>query len=80
MSAEMCTETTASAPSAAAFSYASRNACGDGRDVDTGRKARSAVATWAVVTSTPSLNSVPPMTTCSGTTWMWWASTSDCGR
>ena len=68
MSAEMWIDTTASAPSAAAFSYVSRNACGVGRDVETGLKDRNAAATCSVLTSTPSLYSVPAMMTWSGTT------------
>jgi hypothetical protein len=44
MSAEMCTETMASAPAAASRSYASRNSAGAGRDVVTGTNRRSASA------------------------------------
>src|SRR5665811_920821 len=80
MSEEMCTEITASAPPAAAASYASRNCCGDGREVLNGTNLRSAAATSAVVTSTPSLNCFPASTTCSGTTRMPWLATSSWGR
>ena len=68
MSPEMCTETTESAPASAAARYAARKAAGAGRDVDTGVNERSAAATAAGSMSMPSACSVPPTTTCSGTT------------
>ena len=68
MSPEMWTETMAVAPAAAAASYFSRKAAGAGREVETGTKVRRAEATAAASMSTPSACSVPPMTTCRGTT------------
>jgi hypothetical protein len=45
MSADRCTDTTPLAPRCAAFSYASRNTPGEGRDVVTGDQRRNASAT-----------------------------------
>lgn len=67
-SADRWTETMEVAPAATAAAYASVKAWGAGRDVDTGVNTRSAAATSSGVTSTPSWNSWPPMTTCKGTT------------
>ena len=67
ISDEMCTDTTAEALDAAAASYASRNSCGEGRDVLSGVNDCSASERDSIVTSTPSRYCRPPMTTWSGT-------------
>src|SRR6476619_6449490 len=80
MSEDRWTATIASAPAAAASSYASRKTDGEGREVLTCRDRRSAAATSAVVTSTPSRRSTPSTTTCSGTARRPSRSTTSSGR
>ena len=80
ISPEMCTDTTASAPASAAARYASRNAAGAGRDVDTGVNERRAAATADESMSMPSACSLPPTTTCSGTTCTGRPSSRSAGR